>query len=386
MQNELNQYYIGLLREKYSKATKSEKTRYLDEAETFTKLSRKRIIKKLNEKLKRDRTGFSRGRPRQFDELIPHLRMLKNLMGNISEKRIKAAIPIWLPYYREHFNVKINTSVDRKLKIVSASTIARLLKRDLGLKGKSATRSDKKMKMLIPLKKLDEDVNKPGVIQADTVAHCGCSLSGQYANTVTAVDVYSGWTENRAIWTKGADQVLSAVKSMEQSFPFLLKNFDTDCGTEFLNYTLMKYLEDRPQPIKMRRSRPYKKNDQCYVEQKNFTHVRKIFKYERIEREDLIGHMNDIYENYWNPLHNYFIPSFKLESKERINSKIVKRHEVPKTPVQRIIDCKHVKKLVRNNLISKLMYLDPIILKKELNRKLAIFNELLENYNNQVAA
>ena len=386
MQNELNEYYIGLMRDKYRASTKKQKSELLNEAEGFTKLSRKTIIKRLGQDKKKDKTRLGRGRPRKFDELIPHLRLLKNLMGNISEKRIKAAIPIWLPFYREHFNLKMNGKVEVKLRAVSASTIARLIKMDLNQRGLSTTKVNKKMKMLIPIKRLDEEVNKPGTVQADLVAHCGDCIAGKYAHTVTAVDVYSGWTENRAIWTKEASGVVEAVTSMEKSFPFRLKNFDTDCGTEFLNYTLMKHLEERPSPIKMRRSRPYKKNDQCYVEQKNFTHVRKIFKYHRLEQQDLILMMNDIYENYWNPLHNYFIPSFKLESKERVNSRIKKVHEFPKTPAQRIIDCKKAKRFVKNEVVATRGRLDPIVLKKELNKKLAIFTERLENYINQIAA
>lgn len=386
MQNELNEYYINLMKDKYRVATKKKKSEYLDEAEAFTKLSRKTIIKRLNQRYKKDQTRSGRGRPRKFDEIIPHLRMLKNLMGGISEKRIKAAIPIWLPFYRDHFDLKQNSSIEQKLRSVSASTIARLLKRDLGLRGISTTKPNKQMKVLIPLKRLDEEVDKPGTIQVDTVAHCGDCIAGKYANTVTAVDIHSGWTENRAIWTKEASGVVEAVKSMEEVFPFLIKNFDTDCGSEFLNYTLMKHLEERPRPIKMRRSRPYKKNDQCYVEQKNFTHVRKIFKYNRIEEQDLIEMMNDIYINYWNPLHNYFIPSFKLKTKERINSRIVKIHEVPKTPAQRIIESKKVSRAIKGNIIAKRFRLDPIILKKELNKKLAIFTQRLENYKYQIAA
>lgn len=386
MQNELNQYYISLLKPKYRVASKKQKSKYLDEAQEFTKLGRKTIIKKLSGNIKQSKVGSGRGRPRNFDDIIPDLRMLNNLMGGISEKRMKAAIPIWLPFYRKHFGVRLCSKVDNKLRTVSASTIARLLKKDLGQKGISTTTPNRKMKVLIPLKKLDEEVVAPGTIQVDTVAHCGDCLTGKFTNTVTAVDVYSGWTENRAIWTKEANQIVSAVKSMEETFPFLLKNFDTDCGTEFLNYTLMKHLNERPQPIKMRRSRPYKKNDQCYVEQKNFTHVRKLFKYDRIEQESLVSLMNDIYINYWNPLHNYFIPSFKLESKERIDSRIKKKHESPKTPVQRILDCKNVKRQVKGNLIAAIDKLDPIVLKKELNKRLAIFTERLENYKCRIVA
>ena len=122
------------------------------------------------------------------------------------------------------------------------------------------------------------------------------------------------------------------------------------------------------------------------VEQKNFTHVRKIFKYNRIAEQELIEMMNDIYINYWNPLHNYFIPSFKLKTKERINSRIVKIHEVPKTPAQRIIESKKVPRAIKGNIMAKRFRLDPIILKKELNKKLALFTERLENYKYQIAA
>ena len=126
MQNELNEYYIGLIEDKYRASTKSAKSKMLDEAEGFTKLNRKTIIKRLGKIKKMDKRRYGRGRPRKFDELIPHLRLLKNLMGNISEKRIKAAIPIWLPFYREHFNLKMNGKIEVKLRSVSASTIGRV--------------------------------------------------------------------------------------------------------------------------------------------------------------------------------------------------------------------------------------------------------------------
>ena len=386
MQNELNEYYINLLKEKYIGAPKSLKSSMLDDAQVFTKLSRKTIIKRLNIKFKKDKLRINQGRPRKYDHLIPHLRMLKNLMGNISEKRIKAAIPIWLDYYAEHFNLVINSKVYVDLKRVSPSTIARLLKMDLGTKGLSTTKPSKKFKNIIPIKRLDEEVTAPGTVQTDTVAHCGTMIAGKYCNTITSVDVYTGWTENRAIWTKDSKEVVKAIRSIEEAFPFRLKNFDTDCGSEFLNINVMKYLEERPAPVKMRRARPYKKNDQCYVEQKNFTHVRKLFKYHRLECPKLVTMMNDIYENYWNPLHNYFIPSFKLESKERVDSKIKKIHEFPKTPAARITCNKSIDKHVRNRVISESMRLDPVLLKKELNKKLALFLEELENYNSQIAA
>jgi hypothetical protein len=148
----------------------------------------------------------------------------------------------------------------------------------------------------------------------------------------------------------------------------------------------MDFLENRSIPIKMRRSRPYKKNDQAYVEQKNFTHVRKIFKYDRINSKKLIELMNDIYKNYWNPLQNYFLPSYKIESKERVGSRIVKKYGELKTPAQRIRESlgtpNHIKGVIRSNMMD----LDPITLKMELNKRLVNFREELDNYINQKAA
>lgn len=385
MQNELNQYYINLLRPKYREAVKKKKSQYLDEAQEFTGLSRKRLITRLNEDNKKQR-NYSKGRPRSFDSLIPHLRILRNLMGNISEKRIKAAIPIWIPHYIKHFGEEFTYKDEKKLRSVSAATIGRLIRLDLNLKGVSLTKPNERMKALIPLKRLDEKVTSPGTIQVDTVAHCGSMIAGKYCHTVTAVDLHTGWTENRAIWTKTSQEMIGAIRSIEIGFPFEIKNFDTDCGTEFLNLNVMEFLEKRARPIKMRRARPYKKNDQCYVEQKNFTHVRKIFKYHRIEDPKLKLLMNDIYQNYWNPLHNYFIPSFKLELKKRVNSKVVKVHETPKTPAQRIIEDKKIQYHIRKRIEAKYVHLDPITLKRELNKKLAIFTKELENYINQQVA
>jgi len=366
-------------------ASKSQKTIFLNEAEQITGLSRKRIIKILNINKNRPLKIQSKGRPCKYNELIPILRKLHYFMGKVCPKRMKAAIPIWLPSYKLHFGT-LEPGHEKKLKSISASSIARLLKKDQGLRGLSSTKVNKRMKVKIPLKKLDETVTSPGTVQADLVVHCGTSLSGEYANTLTMVDVYSGWTENRAIWTKAALGVREAVRSIEKNLIFKIKNFDTDCGTEFLNYTMMEFLEKRPQPIKMRRSRPYKKNDQAYVEQKNFTHVRKIFKYDRISNIKLLEMMNDIYENYWNPLQNYFLPSYKIESKERVGSKIVKKYGELKTPAQRIRESagtpNHIKGIIRSNLMD----LDPITLKKALNKKLENFREELDNYIHQEAA
>ena len=274
--------------------------------------------------------------------------------------------------------------------IRDSSTIGRILKENAEkVKGKSATRANHRLKKLIPLKILDEQVDSPGTVQADTVAHCGSALAGDFANTLTVTDVFSGWTANRACWNKTAKEIKKNIAKIEEKLPFVIKFFDTDCGTEFLNYTVMEYFErskyrgklHKPNKVRMRRSRPYKKNDQCYVEQKNFTHVRNLFAYDRLDHFYLIEMMNDIYENCWNPLHNYFLPSSKLEKKMRVGSKIKKIHDKPKTPAQRIIDHKKTPQHIKRMLKMNQKKLDPIELKENLEKKLSLFFTALKKLN-----
>lgn len=388
MRQELKQSYLKTINPSYKKANRSEKTKILDHAELVTGLSRKRIIKILNSK--KSVPLKPRGRPRLYtQDISTHIVKLYPLMERICPMRMKAAIPLWLDSYEAHYGT-LDDLTKEKLLTVSASTIGRILSENAEkIKGKSSTRVNHKLKKLIPLKTLDEQVSAPGTVQADTVAHCGSALAGNFANTLTVTDVFSGWTENRACWTKVAKEIKKAISKIEDRIPFNIKFFDTDCGTEFLNYTVMEYFErssyrDRRKnksKVRMRRSRPYKKNDQCYVEQKNFTHVRNLFAYDRLDHFFLIDQMNEIYENYWNPLHNYFLPSSKLEKKVRVGGRIKKVHDKPKTPAQRIIDHKATKGHVKRMIIMDRSKLDPIELKENLEKKLSAFYTSLKKLN-----
>jgi hypothetical protein len=150
-------------------------------------------------------------------------------------------------------------------------------------------------------------------------------------------EICCGWTENRAAWTKGAEGIKEQFKDIEEHLPYDLIGVATDNGSEFLNDILYNYMKLRVAPINMVRRRPYKKNDNAHVEQKNWTHVRQLFGYDRYESEELIPLMNEIYSAYWNPIQNYFIPNMKLISKERIGGRVKKKYDVPKTPAQRLL-------------------------------------------------
>jgi hypothetical protein len=297
------------------------------------------------------------------------------MMDQVCSKKLKLALPLWLPHY------PVQNFVKELLLKISPSTIDRILKptREPLRKGLSTTRASL-IKSRIPLKLLEGDVTIPGYVEADTVAHCGNSIAGEYANSLTVTDLCSGWTENRAAWTKAAEGITEQFKDIEDRLPFDLIGVATDNGTEFLNDTLYNYMKLREAPINMVRRRPYKKNDNAHVEQKNWTHVRRLYGYDRFENEELIPLMNEIYRAYWNPLQNYFIPNMKLVSKERIGGRIKKKYDVPKTPAQRLLLNEYIstaqKAKIRETFESK----NPIYLKKEMDKKLKIFFDKVDEY------
>jgi hypothetical protein len=204
------------------------------------------------------------------------------------------------------------------------------------------------------------------------VAHCGNSLVGDFVWSLTLTDIFSGWTENRALWGKGSGEVIKQVKHVEKNLPFKLLGFDCDNGTEFLNYHLIRYFSDRPKQkvVQFTRSRPYHKNDNAYVEQKNWTHVRQLLGYDRFDRKILVPLLNDLYSNEYNLLQNHFCPSMKLISKERINSKYHKKYDKPQTPYQRLLSSEGVSAEAKQKLMVVHATLNPFELKRVVESKL----------------
>lgn len=198
-------------------------------------------------------------------------------------------------------------------------------------------------------------------------------------------DRLTGWTENRALVNKKAKSVRNAMDSIELNLPFKFKSIQTDCGTEFLNYMMMGYFQHHPNPVTMSRSRPYQKNDNAHVEQKNFTHVRDCFGYDRIDIT-LAALMNEIYRDYWNPLHNFFLPQMQLISKERIGSRIRKKHDFPKTPFERLKLAPNVSEEEKAKLEIRMKSLNPFDLKRGLEQKLDLFFRLLKQGKSKMIA
>jgi hypothetical protein len=288
--------------------------------------------------------------------------------------RLKAMIPLWLPFYPQ----VLSESVKKALLSISPPTIDRLLKTartKYGRRGRSTTKPGTLLKKHIPVKTKQWDETRPGYIEADTVAHCGGSLAGVFVYTVDAVDIATGWTEQRAVYGKGETGVLEQLKDIEVSFPFPLLGFDSDNGGEFINHHAYKHFTQRQKPVAFTRSREYESNDNAHIEQKNWTHVRQYLGYDRLDHPGDTGLVNALYRSEWRLYLNFFLPSVKLVSKERIGSKTIKKHDVPKTPYQRTIESAHVTAKDKQLLKEQFKTLNPFNLKKEMEKKLArIFN------------
>lgn len=372
--HELIANHIKRIQDRYQDADKPHKKVILDEFCHTWGVGRKYAIRCLGGKTQP--SGKKAGRPSRYDgSLVEHLTVLWHSMERVCPKRMKAALPIWIPFYRAPgFDPKLKAQILQ----MSPSTIERFLKRGRKtLKGLSGTKRAKFFKYKIPLHAFCEKVVNAGHVSVDTVAHCGDSLLGQFAWSLTLTDRLTAWTENRATFSKNANEIEKALRSIEAGLPFALLSLQSDCGTEFLNYTMMKLLHNRPQPVIMTRSRPYHKNDNAHVEQKNFTHVREVFGYDRIEQQALIDLMNEIYRDYWNPLHNFFLPSMKLKEKFRNGARITKRYDDPATPYERFMLAPNVAEEKKELLQARFKTLNPFELKRALEKKLDLFFGLL---------
>ena len=370
--------YLTAISDLYQQGNKEKKGELLDIAEEITNRSRKQLIKRLSQiqHFCDGKPSVQLGRPLYYskEELLSHIKHLWIQMEKISGERMKAAFSDWLPKYKD-----CPAHLKFQLERMSASTLKRYLKEirlaSIPSKGLSTTSPSRYMKNKVPINTLDSKVTRPGYTQTDTVSHCGTSAQGPFISSLTVTDIHTTWTECRAIYTKKGTEVRKQIKSIEHHLPFKLIAINSDFDSEFLNKVVFQFTS--LSNIQFTRSRPYKKNDNCYIEQKNFTHVRELFGYERFDNPKLVYLMNDIYINYWCPFQNFFLPSFKLKEKLRVGAKIKKKYDAPKTPYQRVIESGVLTADEIDVLRQRKADLDPFILKAGLELKLKEFFEIV---------
>lgn len=379
--------YLSNIHGRYQRAGRPHKSRILDEFCATCGYHRKAALRLLNRAL---RTAPPRGSgPKRIyepTELLPVLKAIWLASDQMCSKLLRAALPQWLEHHEGRAAALPEAFKERLLKI-SPAQIDRLLRPvrvQHPKKGLSATRPGTLLRHQVPTRSGPPDTTRPGSVEADTVAHCEDSTEGDYVHSLTFTELFSGWTENRAVWNKSADAVLGQLKELETQVPYVMKDFHTDNGGEFLNWALHRYLSGRAVTLPWTRSRAYRKNDNAHCEQKNWTHVRQLFGHQRFGHPELVPVMNELYAHEWSQFTNHFKPTFKLLKREKQNGKTRRIYEKkPQTPYQRLLDSADIPEATKVKLRAQHARLDPFALKKSIELKLKKFFTVLGNLNRE---
>ena len=320
-----------------------------------------------------------RGRPSKYNhpEVLKALRKIWLAANLPCSKRLKAILPAWLPFYHKEYGHLSIPVVGLLLKI-SAATIDRILKplkARYKIKGRCATKPGTLLKEHIMIKTDQWNESKPGFLEADTVALCGGSLEGNFVYIIDYTDIATAWGEQRAVFGKGEAAVLEQTKDVENTLPFKLLGFDCDNGNEFLNWHLLRHFTQRPKPVQFTRSRPYHKDDNAHIEQKNWTQIRQWLGYSRFDNPAVVPLLNGLFRSEWRLYHNFFMPSVKLLEKKQVAAKTIKRYDKPKTPYQRILESPYVETSVKYALKEQFETLNPFHLRKAIDAKLKKINK-----------
>jgi hypothetical protein len=362
-------------RERYQRRGRQGRSRLLDEVCALCGYERKYAIKVLGGKRGiAGRGGRRRGgsQPLYGEAERQVLKAIWLAAEQPCGCRLKAALGIWMPHY-ERRHGRLPAELRAKVLRVSAATIDRLLapcRVALGSRGRCGTRPGTLLRSQIAVRTEHWDVSGPGFLEADTVAHCGESMAGEFCWTLTVTDVHTQWTETRAVANRGQEAVAARIAEIEAALPFAILGFDTDNGGEFLNWHLVDYFRKRPKPVEFTRSRAYHKNDNARIEQKNWTHVRQLVGYGRLEGPRAAGLLNALYTNYWGLFRNFFCPVMKHLRTEVAGSRKRRIYDQPATPFERLKACPQAQREQIIKLEKILAGLDPFLLKETIETKL----------------
>jgi hypothetical protein len=360
------------LRRRYQSAGFEHKRKLLDQAQELLGYHRKSAIRALRAAEVLRRPGIIAGRPRDYEpaELLPFLRPIWQATDYACGRRLVAMLPEWIPAYEEHER-RLPGAVREKLLSASGRTLDRLLEPLRMHEGRRClTRPGSLLRQQIPIRGSVWDDGNPGWLEVDTVALCGGSVAGDFVWMVDGVDYARAWVEVRAMWGRGQAGTLAALQDMEAHLPFALLGLDSDNGGEFLNYHVMSWLQRRARPVFMTRSRPYKKDDNAHVEQKNWTHIRQWFGYERHGNPEVVKLINELVKGPYGRLLNYFHASLKLERKERKDGRVRRIYGQAQTPLARVLASAQVNAGTKVRLREEKKRLNPFALKQEVARGL----------------
>lgn len=348
MSPEEKRCYFEVFRARYRRARKKVRGEILDEVCERFNVTRKWAIQLLAAReAGRPQKPVKRGRPPEYRgaEFKQALRRVWRIMGFMCGRYMAAAISEWLPYI-EPARGALTPEVRGQLLKVSGATIDRILKPYKVVRGRSCTVSGG-FREQIPIQPTVWNVKVPGHLEADTVAHCGGSMAGDFVNSLTLVDIATIWTEVRAVFGRGASGVFEQLLVIEAALPFEILGYDADNGGEVLNEHIYKYfvterIKRGLKPVQVTRSREYQKNDQAYVEQRNDSLPRRYLGHERMAFWQVVPLLNYYWGEVVCPLRNHFYPALKLKDKIRVKSRTRRVYDSPITPYRRVIESEHV--------------------------------------------
>lgn len=376
--------YFRAIYHRYRKASLPTKTKILEEFCQVCGYNRKYAITKLNgptpqlqvlAKRPRRSTTYS-------SQTVSILQAVWEASGYPWSVRLKALLPLWLPWIKKRF--PLSPKIEQQLLLISARQIDRRLKAtktQLKRRLYGRTKPGTLLKHHIPIKTDSWNVQTPGFTETDLVSHSGNCESGEFIHSLNVTDIYSTWVESRAVMGKGQHGVKTAMQDIEQSLPFKLLGIDSDNGSEFINYHLKAFCDERK--IQFTRGRPYKKDDNAHIEQKNWTHVRKILGYLRYDSQAALQAINDLYQNELRWMMNLFQPSVKLVKKTRVGSRLKRTYDQPTTPLDRLLACKLGNPAKLQALKMLRASLDPFKLSETIEQKLDRIFELANSRYSQ---
>ena len=369
---------LKVIKERYLKAIKAEKTEILNEFCQSTGYNRLYAIRILQ--AGHQYQSFTRKRPSKYGAaLLTLIIRIWELLEYPCGTRLKPQLlPMLEALTRSKEILPVPEIQINQLRHISAKTLDRRLKREREVRrlkrNRGTTRHGSLLKSSIPIRITNWDTRRIGFMEMDTVAHCDDNLSGEFIYSLDMVEIATGWSEQIAVMGKGEQGIVTAIEEIKKGLPFELKGLDSDTGSEFVNWHMVKWCKENN--LSFTRSRPYYKNDNAYVEQKNYTHIRQWLGYRRYDRPQQLELINDLYRNELRRFNNYFRPVMKVSSKQKVNNSVSKKkYGDALTPYQRLMNSKQIPLKIKTQLQKLYESLNPVKLKEAIKAKLKRIRE-----------
>lgn len=367
---------ISNVKPRYLKANKEGKSKILNEFCQNAGYNRKYAIKILQAGYDQNRRAKQGRKPRKkiyTREVILVVIKIWELLEFPCGQRLKPALIPMLDSLTRCNELEVSPEIRNQLAAISAKTLDRRLARERSARrlkrNRGTTRHGSLLKSSIPIRITEWDTSQVGFVEMDTVAHNGGDPSGEFIYSLDAVEIFSGWSEQIAVLGKGEQGIVQAIDEVKKTIPFILKGLDSDSGGEFINWHLVRYCDQNK--LFFTRSRPDRKNDNAYVEQKNNTHVRQWLGYGRYDSREQLQLINDLYRQELRLFNNFFRPVMKIKSKEKVNNSVCRKiYDTAQTPYQRLLDSKQISRKQKQELTKIYLSLNPVRLKEIIGQKI----------------